>query len=230
MNYADFSEIAGWTLCPRSNEDMIRTSTNIFVNKMTGFHKDRICAEVVHTDLLGTRLHVCANILAELVEEGMWDMPPGGKWQTRYNIGLEQAFGEYKMWKRQRKIETKCNKFTVAQLSMGSLGDYPELKSKAYNCAMVSCWLFDIIKDDVSSADPHKKARAICARGFYEAWLVYSDPQYTRDSEGYSFELNDSGVSLLRKARHHAFTGYHYLSAEAAERSLARWPMKPKCH
>ena len=86
---------------------------------------------------------------------------------------------------------------------------------------MLSCWLYHECASDLS--DTHKHARFVTLRGFRGIWLIYTCDEYCRHEDGFDFEVNDAGASLLETSREEALHGYNFLSTEAYDSAEPRW-------
>ena len=160
-NYADFSDNAGWTTCNRTHAELaLSCPSNPYVNGGFGFHVHGICGEMLHTDLLGPRLHLVANVLWELANELHWGPTClTGGWKLRVNRQLSLAFASFKSWCSANKVSTRLTELSVNLISMYTLSDYPEMRCKGYTAAMLSCWLYHECASDLS--DTHTNVHAL---------------------------------------------------------------------
>ena len=156
----------------------------------------------MHDDLLGCRLHACGGALFELSEQGHWGARVG-PWQRCLDAKLARAWDEFTKWLSQRGLSTSTSKFSSRVISMHRRVDWPCLKAKAANAAMVCDWIADIAIA-VAEHEPNERnrARAVMLWGFKELWRIFRLGHWLTEEE----------AAAVEKARMCALLGYHACS------------------
>ena len=157
LNHASFE-----TCTRRLNSDYIARDSIPRLCSIPGWHKDCVLEDAMHIGPLGLMQHVAANALLELAwDDGAWLVPDGGAWADRLNIGLGQAFEEYRRWAKRNKVSTSHKRFTTLQLSMTTWSkSWPMLKCKAANCLTIIRWLAEKCMEPRHMATEHQRLRS----------------------------------------------------------------------
>lgn len=120
----------------------------------------------------GMRQWACGGVLWELAWEGAWpDDEAGGDWQTRLRRILKHAYRDFRTYCRTNNIHCSQPKFKPTTLAMTALDDWPLLKSKGFNCGMVSLWLYERCRERI--VDTLTSQRATMMFGFALLWHTF---------------------------------------------------------
>jgi len=225
LNLANALQEAGWTNTHRRHEDFIEehrhAGTLHCFCEIPGWHINNIFEDVLHDDLLGVRLHACGGALFELAAQGHWRTEHHAGWQGRLDAAMDMAWSDFVSWLRARGLSCSTSKFSHRVLSMHRQMDWPCLKAKAANCALVCDWLADVaIAAAESEPSIANRSRCVMLWGFKELWRLF-----------HVFPTLSAGeAQALEKARTCALLGYHACSRAAQDRNEFVYPIQPKFH
>jgi len=223
LNYANWLTDAPWASTTRIHGEFLEhVNGPSGLMKIPGWHLHSMIDDFLHDDLLGMRQWACGGVLWELAWEGAWPSVGHGPWQARLDAILAQAFTDFRFYCREHNIHSSQSRFKSTMLGMSTLQDWPILKSKGHNCAMVSLWLAERCR--TRARDEYSLQRASMMYGFAMLWHLFKNG---------SLVLTADEVKQLGDARVCTLGCYHYLSHAAASRTPTpefRFPMKPKFH
>ena len=221
-NYSNAAPDAPWVTTRRTTltylEDVVASPPPL--THLLGFELGTIADDLLHDDLLGVRLSLCGSTLRMLCDLGVWGLPEGLAWKPRLDAQLAEAYRAFRQFTTKYGIHHSQPKFKHTSLSMHTLTEWPVLKAKAFNCAMVSLFLFDTAKRSMTG-DPCSQMLASTLFGFAAIWCLCSSAgQFFTKAQRVSLEE-------YRKA---ALMGYNWLSSHCMQRGVFMFDMRPKFH
>ena len=224
LNYANVAEGAPCFEHRRCNDEYMASTPAVRcpLTAIPGFHIQMVMFETVHVGPLGVCKWACAGVLVQLARAGVWGMPDRGPWAGRLTIQLRQAYFNFKLFCKRRAISTRQTCFPPLRLSLKTLHDWAELKTKAMSCIHVVMWLAEATSRIAVSSGAHDDQIRCCMMwGFAQFFYILMN-------EG--MILDDGALERLRKARNAMLKGYHKLSTQCAYANEALYPIRPKFH
>ena len=107
----------------------------------------------MHVGPLGCCSRVAGSCLISLCTEHRFGHFTG-TWPIRTNNALRYAYRQFNKWARDGHLVHSHQCFTAAQLSCSdSCHQFPDLKAKAHNCAIVLRWIAHVCENDVHSEE-----------------------------------------------------------------------------
>ena len=191
---------------------------------IVGWSCDTVLDDIMHDDLLGVRLNLVGSAMKDMSDNNFWVAPIGGPWRERMNHQLRFCYRSFKAFCREKQLEHSFPRFKTNMLSLDSLTAWPELKSKAHNCAVLSLFLADQLRigpHDNRDLPQHFSVLTSTMWGFAAWYLVFSAAEQ---------KLSVSEVNTLSLARSSGLEGYHALSLDASNRGVYMYKMQPKFH
>ena len=224
LNYANAAEDAGWTLCRRTNSEYLdslsRRGLEPGVQRTLGFHHECAHDDYMHDDLLGVRLDFNGSVLRVLADVGLFGVVLVGTWQDKFDTQLKVAFNNFKNFFKIKCLQHSVPGFDHLSLSMRVLDDWPVLKCKAHNSAMVTLWLAaETAKLQHMNAYMHRVATATF--GFASVWCIISNGDMI---------LSDNEVEGLVRGRQQALLGFQWLAVKSQEQGKYLFRYCPKFH
>ena len=230
LNYANAADDAVWLLPEhkRTNQEYIELMAHNTENKkpamppittIIGFHMDMVVDCMLHDDLLGVRASLCGSALKEFAERGLWGTY-SGTWKEQLAQQLEVAFRAFQHWQGPR-LSCSQQPFKPSSLSMHTMTDWPVLKAKGRNCAVVSVWLAHVAAE-TADEQSHTEHAVILKNVLHAFAVMYS---IFRNGEQW---LSTNSLSQLEQARRIAMTGYNWLSADCW--SIGQFHFVNMCH
>ena len=144
MNYADARPNA-----PRTAPGARRTDQEYFeavvashsfvppLCRVIGWCCDTVLNDLVHDDILGVHLKLLGSAMKDMSDHHFWAAGIDGTWQAKMNHQLQHGYRKFNICCRVKQLEHSFCRFKVNSISMASLTLWPELKSKAHNCAVL---------------------------------------------------------------------------------------------
>ena len=191
--------------------------------KLRGFHNLNLFEDILHDDLLGLRHELSGSALYEPASEQAFGPPPPlGPWQTKMDVQLAVATRQFRAWCKAHGKNTSQVDFRVLNLSMHTLKDWPSLKGKANNSAIVSEWLCHIASAHIF--DERSEMRSVCLQSAVDIWHLIQDTKFP------DWVLSKDQMLKLESSRLKCLLGYEWLSKDSYSKSLFRYKLIPKFH
>ena len=136
---------------------------------------------------------------------------------------LHVAFTEFKKFCKDSGFKSSQQCFKPATTSCTTQTDWPLLKAKGHNCAIVSLFLMATAENatDAKCQDYHSRALVTCLWGFASTWCI---------CKGAGPWLRRQECQRLERARCAALQSYNVLSASCAAQGKYRYCVVPKLH
>jgi hypothetical protein len=226
LNYSDASDNPGWLGTWRTQleheQSLERRNLRPAIMDIIGWHFQCAVDDLMHDNCLGVQLHFNGSALVVLARAGVFGPPGAGPWQERLDRQLVCAFAQFKQFCRDRNLSHSHQGFSHLGLTMHTLTDWPVLKAKAHNSAMVGLWLADVTaRAQRVRGSEYMSKLATCSWGFASIWCIVSAA---------GMILTEGEANNLASARRHALMGFQWLAHEAAARHDFLFDFVPKFH
>ena len=223
-NYSDASDNPGWLGTRRTQlehqQSLERRNLQPAIMTMIGWHFECVVDDFMHDNCLGVQLHHNGSTLVVLARAGVFGPPGAGPWQERLDRQLACGFARFRNYCRDHNLSHSHCGFSHLGLTMHTLTDWPVLKSKAHNSAMVGLWLAHETAE-TQRASEYMSKLAACSYGFAALWCIVSAA---------GMILTEGEANKLASARRQALMGYQWLAHEAAAREEYLFEFVPKFH
>ena len=111
---------------------------------LPGWHLGMVKMDLMHGLHQGCLPIINGSAMHFVLERNYFGGPTTGEWRNRWGQQLVSAFAQFSAFLKCHKITCSHVRFTIAQLSLGSLQNPPNLKAKAGNSMLISRWLLSI--------------------------------------------------------------------------------------
>ena len=201
---------------------MSSVGVHLTITRLPGFHIDCISFDIMHGLHLGVLPVVIGSCMLLLLQSNYFNSAVAGAWHVRFAKQLETAWVRFKDFLRPFELSTSQPKFSVARLTMASLGDPPVWKGKAGDNMIVARWLLHewLIKARTTQLEADQRV-ASTLWGYVRSTDILS-------SAGLFF--TDSELEQLEKARAAALECHSLLASDAIASNLQVWRTIPKHH
>ena len=132
------------------------------------------------------------------------------------------AYHQFNSWANARGLHVSQSTFKCLALKMHKQTDWPGLKGKAHNSAVVSEWLAEVAAEH--QFDDASSVRSDCLGAFVGIWKMVQNTKWP------DWRMNDSQCAELEELRSTALLSYHWLSKTSCEAGAFRYRMRPKFH
>ena len=191
LQFANFSEDAGWVSTLRSNRQFLQSCVDLldeYVNPllfMKDFHISNIKACFMHIGPLGIGLYTNGSAMMMMIMKGL--LGPGTKKQQ-----LAGLWKQFLAWRRRYKVGVSIPYFRAYCLHMGGSQDQVFYQSKAWHGRIISAFLAEVLieKCKISDQDDDLKMTTNCLYHFAEMYSsVEAGGRYLSEAAPYTCSL-----------------------------------------
>ena len=216
----DFSLTAGWRGTMVSETSWRHEYGDLpDIARLPGFSLSMTLPDPMHTIHLGLCLVIIGSVLRVLIERDYFGTFQG-RWEIRCRAALQAAFVRFSNYARRHKIKNSQQRFTPGMMHMTTMSsEFPEMKGKAFNAAVVTQWLNAELRTDPRTT-PIESA---CMEGICGILgMMHSRTRTVRLTASEARRFLEFGQG-------HLIT-YARLSQQAQAANERLWPIKPKHH
>ena len=161
--------------------------------------------------------------MLDMADDAVFGMH-AGDWKARLNGACDVMWQQFSSWLSSRHLSCGVKRFNYHILGMAKKDDYPKLKAKAVECAVVCAWLAHKATEVERRHNTlENRMRARMLKGFDDFW------EMSRRS-AYLPARTCLERCRLERIRVDMLVGFHNCAKLAAERSKFRYNRIPKFH
>ena len=219
---------AGWTASVRTHTTYVERQLAIgnrlhpFVS-ILGFHTHSFFEDLLHDDLQGVRLEAVGSAMVDMADDAVFGLH-AGDWKARLNGACDVMWQQFSYWLSSRHLSCAVKRFNYHVLGMAKKDDYPKLKAKGVECAVVCAWVAHKAAEIARRHNTlENRMRARMLKAFDDFW------EMSRRSAYLPARTCEERCHLER-IRVDMLVGFHNCAKLAAERGKFRYNVIPKFH
>lgn len=209
MAYTDIRPEAAWRETVYTEDPWTTPSV---IMTLQGFDLSMVMIDLLHAWYLGMARDLCASVLKVLVSSKLVFV--GSKIETR----LEDASQRLRQYATAHGKQLSLKHLTRANLNWKS-SEYPELRAKGADCAVILEWLSDVVTTNVLPAQHSVMVAAVWAGNTWTK--ILSKAQY------FMSEHELDAAAMLGDV---CLNSYFSLACWHAQRKLLLFKVRPKAH